>query len=76
MSHSLGEVSVVSEEEGQQEEEKRVCMSMYERGRVREQVRGSENSAQAFPVFPWPTAVESHERGLNRGRGKKRHWGV
>lgn len=29
-----------------------VYMSMYERERVRELVRGSENSAQAFPVFP------------------------
>lgn len=46
----------------------RAFMSMYERERVREPVRGSENSAQAFPVFPWPAALESHEEG---GRGSE-----
>lgn len=35
---------------------------MYER----ERKRGSENSAQAFPVFPWPMALLGHERGVRR----------
>ncbi len=50
----------------------RVCMSVYERERVREPVRGSENSAQAFPVFPWPVALEGREEGGQRERGEGR----
>lgn len=34
---------------------------IYERGR--KPVRGSENSAQAFPVFPWPAALEGRKGG-------------
>ena len=40
--------------------------------RVREPVRGSENSAQAFPVFPWPVALEGREEGGQRQRGEGR----
>lgn len=40
--------------------------------RVREPVRGSENSAQAFPVFPWPVALEGREEGGQRERGEGR----
>lgn len=37
--------------------------------RVREPVRGSESSAQAFPVFPWPVALEGREEGGACGNG-------
>lgn len=30
---------------------------------MREPVRGSENSAQAFPVFPWPAELEGRGWG-------------
>lgn len=33
-----------------------MCVYIYVRERG--PVRGSENSAQAFPVFPWPAALE------------------
>lgn len=40
---------------------------------MREPVRGSENSAQAFPVFPWPAALESCEGGGQRREVREGH---
>lgn len=34
---------------------------------------GSENSAQAFPVFPWLSVWEGRERGT--ARQTEREWG-
>lgn len=39
---------------------------------MREPVRGSENSTQAFPVFPWPVALDGREEGGQRERGEGR----
>lgn len=39
---------------------------------MRELVRGGENSAQAFPVFPWPVALEGREEGGRWERGEGR----
>lgn len=46
----------------------RVCM----RERVREPVRGSENSAQAFPVFPLARGTAGPQGGGGRGREVRR----
>lgn len=48
-----------------------MCLYIYVRERG--PVRGSENSAQAFPVFPWPAALEGRGWGwvgwIGEGRG-------
>lgn len=47
-----------------------MCVYIYVRERG--PVRGSENSAQAFPVFPWPAALEGRGWGWVGWIGERR----